>query len=521
MKSFILNIRRSLIIIITLIVGFCCFQVSSQDVVKRQQPEPKPAPTPTPNPQPKPKTQAPSLPTAQPSYPQYYVSDRSFVNLGLSKLWGYANYGSSYPMDSGEAESGKFIPETAWSVPSYEDFKELIEKCKWKWSVYEGRTGYEVTGPNGCSIFLPATSSYDGKYTEARYLSQTPQPDGKGLYVLFFNKDSHIIKTINFPLNGVFRPVVTTGVRDALEKAQAGDTKAMAFLALEFHQQGKNKLASEYVNKAMEKNDIKAALRIGQLYLKSNNIDSMLMAYKWMSIPLSKPQFQYKEPTSIVKHINHLTKDEWNQYTDLMNRIGVYYDTHKDFTKAFDWFKRAAALGNADAMNSCGLYYSNGTVVNKDYKLGFEYFMKAAKLDNASGAFNVGLDYFNGLGVEPNIYEAYKWIKKAADSRNRKAMDFLYANFKLSQIKIADGKGEDDGLIGATFIQLRNGKKIFSTATDIDGNVTLFSVEKGDIFKISYVGYKTTYISIDTWNFPKNHTFIIKKGKGEDFKDFR
>lgn len=37
-------------------------------------------------------------------------------------------------------------------LPTKNEFEELIYKCKWKWNTF----GYEVTGQNSNSIFLPA-----------------------------------------------------------------------------------------------------------------------------------------------------------------------------------------------------------------------------------------------------------------------------------------------------------------------------------------------------------------------------
>ena len=42
-----------------------------------------------------------------------------------------------------------------WRTPTREEFSELINKCQWDWTVLNGITGYNITGPNGNSIFLP------------------------------------------------------------------------------------------------------------------------------------------------------------------------------------------------------------------------------------------------------------------------------------------------------------------------------------------------------------------------------
>ena len=44
----------------------------------------------------------------------------------------------------------------AWRMPTDEEFTELREQCKWTWTTQNGVKGYQVVGPNGNSIFLPA-----------------------------------------------------------------------------------------------------------------------------------------------------------------------------------------------------------------------------------------------------------------------------------------------------------------------------------------------------------------------------
>jgi thiol-disulfide isomerase/thioredoxin len=46
-----------------------------------------------------------------------------------------------------------------WRMPTKEEQDELRDKCSWQWKQVNGKNGYEVTGPNGNSIFLPAAGS--------------------------------------------------------------------------------------------------------------------------------------------------------------------------------------------------------------------------------------------------------------------------------------------------------------------------------------------------------------------------
>lgn len=44
----------------------------------------------------------------------------------------------------------------SWRLPTINELMELREKCTWKWTTLNGVNGYEVTGPNNNSIFIPA-----------------------------------------------------------------------------------------------------------------------------------------------------------------------------------------------------------------------------------------------------------------------------------------------------------------------------------------------------------------------------
>ena len=52
-----------------------------------------------------------------------------------------------------------------WRMPTNEEEKELYERCKWTYTKRNGINGYQVSGPNGNSIFLPLAGLYDANST--------------------------------------------------------------------------------------------------------------------------------------------------------------------------------------------------------------------------------------------------------------------------------------------------------------------------------------------------------------------
>ena len=138
-------------------------------------------------------------------------NNHGYVDLGLPSglLWATCNVGASKPEEYGdyyawgEIETnsgytqgncktyGKDIGDISgnpaydvaranwggkWRMPTENEFKELIDNCKWEWTTINGKNGYKVTSKkNGNSIFLPAaygTSRVDGTYSY--YWSSTP-----------------------------------------------------------------------------------------------------------------------------------------------------------------------------------------------------------------------------------------------------------------------------------------------------------------------------------------------------------
>lgn len=71
----------------------------------------------------------------------------NYIDLGLPSgtLWADANEEGFYTFDEAVEIYGD-------SLPTKEQFEELQTHCKWEWN----GCGYEVTGPNGNTIVLPA-----------------------------------------------------------------------------------------------------------------------------------------------------------------------------------------------------------------------------------------------------------------------------------------------------------------------------------------------------------------------------
>ncbi len=59
-------------------------------------------------------------------------------------------------------DAARVVLKGNWRMPTYEEEKELYEKCSRVYTQINGINGYQITGPNGNSIFLPSAGLYDG-----------------------------------------------------------------------------------------------------------------------------------------------------------------------------------------------------------------------------------------------------------------------------------------------------------------------------------------------------------------------
>ena len=82
-------------------------------------------------------------------------------------------------------------------MPTKAELDELRYECDWEWITMNGVNGFQVTGSNGNSIFLPAAGYRDGTDVNDRgsygyYWSATlNEYDSGGAYYLVFGSGSH------------------------------------------------------------------------------------------------------------------------------------------------------------------------------------------------------------------------------------------------------------------------------------------------------------------------------------------
>ncbi len=123
-----------------------------------------------------------------------------YVDLGLpsGRLWATENAPDYYTHYEAVDIFGKFLPKAV-------AIAELVEECKWTWN--SDKKGYDVVGPNGNSIFLPA-SGYRGRASGA-----LGSVGSSGYYWSFASYSQASAYYLNFgssglyPLDGNYRAI--------------------------------------------------------------------------------------------------------------------------------------------------------------------------------------------------------------------------------------------------------------------------------------------------------------------------
>ncbi|MBN1499898.1 MAG: sel1 repeat family protein [Spirochaetes bacterium] len=124
-----------------------------------------------------------------------------------------------------------------------------------------------------------------------------------------------------------------------------------------------------------------------------------------------------------------LDEDIKNGLTEAMVLKGYMiadgFGGYPDIPEAVEIFKKAAEMGNTDAMFELYVYYSTGNGIPEDPEAAFRYNAEAAEKGHDRAMMNMGSFFATGRYVEKDINEAVEWYKKAAGKGNERAAYIL------------------------------------------------------------------------------------------------
>ena len=98
---------------------------------------------------------------------------------------------------------------------------------------------------------------------------------------------------------------------------------------------------------------------------------------------------------------------DWGMY-NYATLLALGDGVELDRATALDWFRKAAAMGNAKALNFVGSFHEDGWVVERDLTAAALCYAKAAAGGDFRGAFN----HARMLGAAGRHEEAIDWLKR-------------------------------------------------------------------------------------------------------------
>jgi len=135
------------------------------------------------------------------SYQLCNGSERALTRYCYDSSYGYNGFTDTLTELLPENDAATANWGANWRMPSKDQLIELKTNCTWTWTTRNGKNGYEVVGPNGNSLFLPAagyrgSSLYDvgedGEYWLRTLSTSTPG------YAYHLNFISNYVDWANF-----------------------------------------------------------------------------------------------------------------------------------------------------------------------------------------------------------------------------------------------------------------------------------------------------------------------------------
>jgi TPR repeat protein len=117
---------------------------------------------------------------------------------------------------------------------------------------------------------------------------------------------------------------------------------------------------------------------------------------------------------------------------------------HGDFETSFRLWKVQAEAGDAHAQNYIGIHYYLGLGVPRNFSKALEWYGRAANVGDINAQHNLGLMYEAGQGVERDFEKAFVWLYAAHRQGNKNAaaaldtlINKLSPNNKMQLRKVA------------------------------------------------------------------------------------
>ena len=135
----------------------------------------------------------------------------------------------------------------------------------------------------------------------------------------------------------------------------------------------------------------------------------------------------------------YLLSSQQGHAQSMVQLAGLYFNGlngDRNEEEAVTWYKKAAALGDRDALYHLGLLSETGVAVKLDYPEAVRYYQAAGEKGNAKAVLALARMYQYGLGVTKDQQQAITLYKTLA------AQDNAYAQYQLAMLYMDGATGE-------------------------------------------------------------------------------
>ena len=139
-------------------------------------------------------------------------------------------------------------------------------------------------------------------------------------------------------------------------------------------------------------------------------------------------------PEAMYELYRRTGDDTWLvKLTSLARCFAEGKGVEQNWTKAVEWYTKAAEKGHGDAMYNIGVCFEKGEGVEQNWTKAVEWYTKAAEKGHSSAMSNLGRCFEKGEGVEQNLAKAVEWYTKAVDHGRAKAKAYLERARRMMQ----------------------------------------------------------------------------------------
>ncbi len=240
-------------------------------------------------------------------------------------------------------------------------------------------------------------------------------------------------------------------LRPSLEKAASLGSESAAMYLGDSLVEDDPKAAADFYQQAADRGQPRAMIALGNLYFRGRGVpyDPAQVAY-WYQKASDRGSSRAKvllaecyrdgkggvkrDPTRAFDLLNEALAIEPGNAIAIGELAGCYdkgLGTAPDARRAFELYKKAADLGNLNALSNLGVFYINGTgMARPDPRRAVELLRQGAEKDNPPCMFNLAKCLEAGIGVAngPNLSEARRWYRASAERGFQPAVEWCQRN---------------------------------------------------------------------------------------------